>query len=864
MKGRSEDVSCCSASRSQKFAERRSARAGWALCLLLAIHPVQARASDGIWTRIDLTGGPSGRESATGVFDVANDRLVVFGGGFKRSNSSPITDYDEVWTYSETAFRTDGNGWTLLAPMGTAPSPRHEHTAIYDPVRERMIVFGGSTFDGRALDDTWALSLSGAPEWNRITDEVAPPARYGHSAIYDAARDRMIVFGGGGSDTWSFDLASDSWNPIATQGTPPAPIGHTATYDPIRDRMLVFGGEGAGASGIWSLSLTGPAVWTFLERPGDGYERHGHNAFYDPIGDRLVLFGGWYHFLDVTATSLSTSSGWSVELPEHADAGLLHEVLPEPRMEAAGAYDPIRHRFIVFGGMYPDQRDARATYSNTWTYSLGSRDWLRVGLPRMRYPGVVYDTGADRLILLGRGNQPPFHLRFEPGLSIAPLRSPLPDVRRDGHSAIVSPSDQTLIVYGGSYATTPDPAWGLSLQDNSTWTVLDAGSDRPPPRSFHSAIWDPIRNRMIVFGGNEPTVPWADRNDVWSLARTGTGSWSWTRETPQGAPPSPRNGHRAVYDPIRDRMLVLTGARPPYQLLPDTWALSLSKPMRWTQLSPSGIPPQRVEEAIWDPVRKRVVVFDGATAWALDPSGSGRWTALGTTGDPPPSHFSVARGVYDPVRKAFVLLAGSTVSLLSWADTTAVDSPPDVEWTVNGSDTLHVGSDVTFSWQTWDDRPDIGVEIVLHRDELSSESLMSSTNRAGTFAWRVSGPETEAAVFEIVVSDDAGQRTRAFGVARAILEPSIAPPSRFQFAITSANPFRDRLELQYELSRSGPVSIELFDVRGRRVAVLESGIRESGIRSTAWSPGKAIGPGIYLLLFEGDGRRLMRRVVFAP
>ena len=45
---------------------------------------------------------------------------------------------------------------------GIPPSARQGHTAIYDPGRNRMVVFGGS--DGGS--SVWALSLSGSPAWS--------------------------------------------------------------------------------------------------------------------------------------------------------------------------------------------------------------------------------------------------------------------------------------------------------------------------------------------------------------------------------------------------------------------------------------------------------------------------------------------------------------------------------------------------------------------------------------------------------------------------------------------------------------------------------------------------------------------------
>ena len=47
------------------------------------------------------------------------------------------------------------------------PTGRDSSTAIYDPVRDRMVVFGG--WDGSYRNDVWVLSLSGTPAWSELS-----------------------------------------------------------------------------------------------------------------------------------------------------------------------------------------------------------------------------------------------------------------------------------------------------------------------------------------------------------------------------------------------------------------------------------------------------------------------------------------------------------------------------------------------------------------------------------------------------------------------------------------------------------------------------------------------------------------------
>ena len=77
--------------------------------------------------------------------------------------------------------------------------PRTGHSAVYDPLRQRMIVIGGVN---AGPCTAMKLALTGTPTWSPIAvDGSVPPPRAHHSAIYDPDGDRILVFGG-------FDAAS--------------------------------------------------------------------------------------------------------------------------------------------------------------------------------------------------------------------------------------------------------------------------------------------------------------------------------------------------------------------------------------------------------------------------------------------------------------------------------------------------------------------------------------------------------------------------------------------------------------------------------------------------------------------------------
>src|SRR5262249_35834196 len=186
----------------------------------------------------------------------------------------------------------------------------------YDPLRGRMVVFGGCTggqiTTNHVFGDVWALSLRGTPSWSAILASGTPPGpRSGHSAIYDPIRDRMVVFGGCSGDStdgvWALSLGDPpTWARLATTGLPPAGCSEPAAeYDPVRDRMVVM--TGGDQVRTWGLSLSGTPAWSELSPSGVPNSRPEVSAIYDPTLDRVVMFGNDSegHQDDVWSLSLS-------------------------------------------------------------------------------------------------------------------------------------------------------------------------------------------------------------------------------------------------------------------------------------------------------------------------------------------------------------------------------------------------------------------------------------------------------------------------------------------------------------------------------------------------------------------------------
>jgi N-acetylneuraminic acid mutarotase len=116
-----------------------------------------------------------------------------------------------------------------------------------------MLVFGGygGGFPGGYLNDVWSYDPA-VNGWTQLAiDQPSPPARARHSAVWDAARQRMLVLGGfaGGidylADLWAYEPRQDSWSRLGPGGPQMgARSAHAAVWDTARSQMILWGGYG--------------------------------------------------------------------------------------------------------------------------------------------------------------------------------------------------------------------------------------------------------------------------------------------------------------------------------------------------------------------------------------------------------------------------------------------------------------------------------------------------------------------------------------------------------------------------------------------------------------------------------------------
>jgi hypothetical protein len=98
-------------------------------------------------------------------------------------------------------------------------------SAAFDPGLQGVVLFGGGS-GGVDQNTTWLWDQLGAT-WTHLSTPQSPPAREGAGMTYDAALERVILFGGQ-DNNGSFN---DTWELISTSTPTPSP-SPTATLTP--------------------------------------------------------------------------------------------------------------------------------------------------------------------------------------------------------------------------------------------------------------------------------------------------------------------------------------------------------------------------------------------------------------------------------------------------------------------------------------------------------------------------------------------------------------------------------------------------------------------------------------------------------
>jgi hypothetical protein len=284
-----------------------------------------------------------------------------------------------------------------------SPPARYDHSAVFDPVRRQLVIFGGR--DGEMFGDTWIFDR--ATRMWRAVDGAGPAPRFGHGAVYDAAHRRMLIVMGQGAgffnDVWAFDLDRETWTELkANERSAEAPrprYGQSAALD-SQGRVLISHGfsDQGRFDDTWAFDVAA-ARWVNLT-PTSGakpLKRCLHALIYESAADRMILYGGCSSGFgpcpqgDLWAFDLKTAT-WSELTPRGA--------APTPRSDVSLAYAAANQTLFLFGG----KAEAGAS-AETWSYDLDGNVWMLLERPdgpsARSSQATSYDAQTRRALMFG-------------------------------------------------------------------------------------------------------------------------------------------------------------------------------------------------------------------------------------------------------------------------------------------------------------------------------------------------------------------------------------------------------------------------------------------------------------------------------
>ena len=520
----------------------------------------------------DASVAPSARYDHAMVYDSARACSVLFGGAFGALGADEY--FADVWEYS-------GTRWTSRQPADPEgdgnPSPRSCSAAVYDPVLQRTVIFGGTVGSGNYLRDTWAWN---GTSWRLLQCSpqqfCAPEGRMSSRMVFDTARGSIWLFGGhtaSGDENDLWELEGDCWYPRAADwllpesgSLPQARSRHGMVYDPLNSELLVFGGHSIGSDEdekLWAWDGTGWQVKEYSHASPGGRVKHAMAC--DADSARILLHGGMTQSGASGATWEWNGNRWQPV----AEAA--------PLVGSRMVYDQVRKRAVLFGGWYKDADDPENMVLDLWGTQWKSSPPLS-SPPHSRYDHtMVFDPVSGKSMIFG-GRYDAWGGCFSDLWSqgwgwggavwqklSGYAQGETPEGRSRAAMVYAGPEFGVLLHGGGFNEVNLDDLWRWK---SGVWTRLEAldpeGDGNPTARAGHAMTCLSVDQSVLLWGGHTGQ----SMDDLWEW-----NGQSWLRipvADPVGdGSPSARSDHELVHCPELGQTLLFGGAIEEV----DTWLL---------------------------------------------------------------------------------------------------------------------------------------------------------------------------------------------------------------------------------------------------------------------------------------------------
>ncbi|MBN2030636.1 carbohydrate binding domain-containing protein, partial [bacterium] len=349
----------------------------------------QYKIMDSDWTEQRLQPWDQGRHSHAMAY-IGDDKMLLFGG------CCGYILYD-TWIYD-----LSSDTYTPMNPS-TRPHFRYDHAMAYIG-GDQVLLYGGYNDNGSVVfSDTWLYDLS-SDTWTNMNPASGPSNRCKHAMVY-LGEDQVLLFGGScrgdyDNETWVYDLSQNTW----TQKNPTNPPPSRSFHGMARiggDKILLFGGyTGSGISNYndtWVYDLS-DNTWINQNPAKYPMYRLGHAMAYIG-GDQVVLFGGYGPVTgpvygdplnDTWIYDLGDNTWTEDNNNQHTPRARWKHTLCESSIDGSG-------KVVLFGGLYNEYRGWIS--DDTWTF--GGGDYILPTQPELPIPPIpVYPSNGAQNISL--------------------------------------------------------------------------------------------------------------------------------------------------------------------------------------------------------------------------------------------------------------------------------------------------------------------------------------------------------------------------------------------------------------------------------------------------------------------------------
>lgn len=231
-------------------------------------------------------GNPPLRQGIKLVYDIENEETLML---VKKSY------------YVGTLWSWNGESWAekILNNPSVRPPDLRGYVADYDPINKKTVIYGGLYGDMDISNSVW--------EWDGLEWLEKPPVDpeneeipWVDSMVYFPVNDKFISLGQDSEteNTQTWEWNGTNWIKILpadpeNDGNPPySSSGHSMVYDASREKLLMFGGSDNNYTWEWNGNSWIRKTVADPEEDGSPAARSRHDMVYDSVLEKVIMYGG--------------------------------------------------------------------------------------------------------------------------------------------------------------------------------------------------------------------------------------------------------------------------------------------------------------------------------------------------------------------------------------------------------------------------------------------------------------------------------------------------------------------------------------------------------------------------------------------